>query len=384
MAVTVVNAPVTQPLVGQEVAVASLPGGPFDNVDVYISGGTSPGGPSTPALTMYFRVYATVGALRALVSEAPYNAGTSGAGALLTWPTPNGNLPGVPGQTSPTFHAGGTQYDLVVFTPNPTGTPQSNPNTIAATMAAVQNGDYAVDTNSSAPVVVPASGSIQVTTANGFSPFADISADQRGLPALNFRVFANCGGGSVEAQVAFGQSAANGNINVILREISLPVATTYRLTVEQTVGSSSTPTCTASLATYTAASGGGGGGPVALTGNANGPSNANHVEDFVTSTTDANVTIATQLHPVGRIYEGLNGLTADRTVFLNNTATAQIGDEVIVKDEDGSLAAHNIIVDSGAGNTIDGAQTYTMTAVQDGVKGSITVVKISATAWAIV
>lgn len=126
----------------------------------------------------------------------------------------------------------------------------------------------------------------------------------------------------------------------------------------------------------------GGGGAVTLTGNANGPSGANTVESFVTSTTDANVNVGAQPHPSGLIYEGLNGLTANRTVSLTTAFVS--GDETTVKDEDGSLASFNIIVDPGAGNTIDGAATYTMTAVQNGVKGASTFKRISATAWAIV
>ena len=119
-----------------------------------------------------------------------------------------------------------------------------------------------------------------------------------------------------------------------------------------------------------------------LMGNTNGPANANTEQSFVTSTTDADVTVSAQANPHGDIYEGLNGLTANRTVNLN-TAFAS-GDTTIVKDEDGSLATHNIIINPGGGNTIDGAATYTMTAAQNGVRGSVTLKRISATAWALV
>lgn len=76
----------------------------------------------------------------------------------------------------------------------------------------------------------------------------------------------------------------------------------------------------------------------------------------------------------------MRGLTADRTVTL--PPIPQLGQTVIVKDEDGSLAGFNIIID-GNGNTIDGAATYTMTLVQDGLRGSITVVYQGA-GWSIV
>lgn len=275
MAVTVVNAGPIQPLVGQEVVVANLAGGPFDNIDVYVSGGTNPSGGASQE--MRFRLYATVGALSSIVSEAAYTAGQGGTGALLTWPT-NSALPGLLGQTGPTVHAGGTAYILTVFTPNLTGFVQSNPNTIAATVAAVQASDVVADTNSAATVLVPASGSIQVTTANGYVPFADVGALLAGLPACTFRLFANCGVGSVEAQIANGGSGAGSSLsNAILREVVLPVATQYRLTVEFTTPNGATANCTASLSTYENATGGGGGGAVVLNPEVTGPSNANVV-----------------------------------------------------------------------------------------------------------
>lgn len=63
----------------------------------------------------------------------------------------------------------------------------------------------------------------------------------------------------------------------------------------------------------------------------------------------------------------------DRTVNL--PAAPLNGEVVVVKDGDGSLGNSgpptNIIV-NGNGNTIDGAASYTMTGVQNGIKGSIT------------
>jgi hypothetical protein len=76
----------------------------------------------------------------------------------------------------------------------------------------------------------------------------------------------------------------------------------------------------------------------------------------------------------------MSGLTADRTVSL--PAAPSTGQEVVVKDADGSLAAHNIVVD-GNGKLIDGAATYTLNLVQDGLKGSLTVI-YNGTSWGIV
>ena len=188
------------------------------------------------------------------------------------------SLPGVPGETGFNLHAGGTDYVLTVFTVNPTGTPQANPNTIAVTMAGVDSSDVAADNNTNASVTVPASGSIQVTTAAGYVPFADVGANLANLPACTFRLFANCGVGSVEAQCATGQSGAGSNLrNVVIREQKLPVATQYRLTVEFTNPNGATATCNASLSTYEVAGGGGGGGAVVLSPEVTGPSNANVV-----------------------------------------------------------------------------------------------------------
>ena len=104
MAPTVVNAGPIQPIVGQEVLVATLAGGPFDDVDVYIAGGTSTTGGPSPELI--FRLYQTIGGTSYLVEEAGY-AANGANGALLSWPQPIGSsLPGKPGQTTHTVHAG--------------------------------------------------------------------------------------------------------------------------------------------------------------------------------------------------------------------------------------------------------------------------------------
>jgi len=84
--------------------------------------------------------------------------------------------------------------------------------------------------------------------------------------------------------------------------------------------------------------------------------------------------------PLGEIYVGMNGLTANHTVTLNATPT--LGDEVTVKDEDGSLAEFEIII-NGNGNNIDGSGTYTMTASQNGIKGAVTM-RFGANGWALI
>lgn len=88
------------------------------------------------------------------------------------------------------------------------------------------------------------------------------------------------------------------------------------------------------------------------------------------------------LVPVGNqnvdVFE--RGETATRTITL--PAVPTLGQTIVVKDEDGSLFAHDIVID-GNGNTIDGAATYTMSLLQDGLRGSITVVYQGA-AWSVI
>lgn len=120
---------------------------------------------------------------------------------------------------------------------------------------------------------------------------------------------------------------------------------------------------------------------VVLVGNANGPSGNNTVQSFSTSTTDADVNVGLSAHPTGEIYEGLNGLTANRTVTLN--AAPVTGDRVTVKDEDGSLGGGFSIIINGNGKNIDGAATYTMTLAQNGAFGAVTL-HYTGTAWALI
>jgi len=97
----------------------------------------------------------------------------------------------------------------------------------------------------------------------------------------------------------------------------------------------------------------------------------------VVRSNDANVLV---VPTTSDVYVFMRGLTADRTVTL--PAAPATGQIVAVKDEDGSLAAHSIII-AGNGNTIDGAASYTMTAAQNGVKGSISLL-FDGVAWGIV
>jgi len=109
------------------------------------------------------------------------------------------------------------------------------------------------------------------------------------------------------------------------------------------------------------------GGTFTLAGNVNGPSNANRFTTLNLQGNDANVTIPEN---DGWWAVRMRGLTADRTVTL--PVAPDDGEVVVVKDGDGSLGVpHNIIIDPGPFPIDEEPGVYTMTAVQNGIKGSV-------------
>lgn len=122
-------------------------------------------------------------------------------------------------------------------------------------------------------------------------------------------------------------------------------------------------------------------GPVAaaivLTGNVNGPANANRFLSLNLSSVDADFTFLA-VDTEGWFTLRMRGLTANRTVNLPAAPTD--GEVVVVKDGDGSLAAFNIIINGGANPIDEVAGPYTMTAVQNGVKGAVSLVFYAASA----
>jgi hypothetical protein len=78
---------------------------------------------------------------------------------------------------------------------------------------------------------------------------------------------------------------------------------------------------------------------------------------------------------------GMKALTTNHTVTL--PATPSVGQTVVIKDLDGSLALWNIII-AGNGNNIDGASSFTLSSIQ-GPKSALTLKYFSSTdGWGIV
>lgn len=254
MAFTFVNTPSVQPIAGQEVLVATLAGGPFDGVDAFVQGGFWAGG------ELIFRVYATVGAVRSRVAEAPFSGPEA---TRLQWDR------GAP------LRVGATSYDLVVFAKQNPGTtalrgaPISGtpPLPISATFAGCNTNDVVPDTNVSGAGALPADGSeVTITTALGYVPFADVSCETAGLPLIRVTLYASCGPGSVEVPVASQQSGLDATEAVMLAE-SLPIASLYTLRAAKVLADGiAGPSCVASLSTF-AETTPGGGGPVLGTPN---------------------------------------------------------------------------------------------------------------------
>ncbi|MFI5299993.1 MAG: hypothetical protein ACHREM_18040, partial [Polyangiales bacterium] len=379
MAFAFINSAPIQPVINQEVVVCTLAGGPFDNLDAFVSGGAWAGG------SLVFRIYAIVGGggLRSLVAQGTYG-GPSPNRILWTIIDQPGQLGGFAkdqqGRTNQApLHVGGTSFDLVVFAAAATqqqgptfNLGPANPAPILATLAGCNSGDAVPDTNSSpGPIACGAGATITYAVAGGFIDEADVGFNAAGMPTgLIFQLLANCGPGSVEVPVATVTTGPATNLNAdVMVGIPLPVATIYRLRVTNT--SSAGVNITASLSTYTASTAGGGGGPVIMSGNDNGPSNANHVEDFQIESLNANV-VGAQYAPIaaGLWYVGMSGAAGNLLVSLLDTMPN--GSRIIVKDEDGGLAAHSYTVSGSTGLLIDGAATFVMNAANPGPFGAVT------------
>src|SRR5208337_2121511 len=259
MAVTS-NTGTTTPLVGGEVAVATIAGGPYDSVTAYVQGGDSVDGLGQNL----YRLYALVGTTTTLLAETQVLGGPKAT--ILQWQVPRTGA-----GDSQFVQAGGTSYIVKVLA-LPTSPLVRNP--VLVTLAGVDQFDTVADTNISPTLVVGSFSEVSSANVGGYAQLMDVSVDQTGLPqSTTITIYANNGPGSVEAIVAqLGLPGPDG-ITVVLRKIVLPIASVYRVSVRNNTGTAiSVPIA---IATYSVSITSG--GVVALAGDVIGPSNANTV-----------------------------------------------------------------------------------------------------------
>lgn len=103
---------------------------------------------------------------------------------------------------------------------------------------------------------------------------------------------------------------------------------------------------------------------------------------IIIESVDANVQASQFTANTGNWYVGMKGLTNNRTVFIPAMVP---GTTITIKDEDGSLANWSIIIATTDGTLIDGSTTYTMTGPQNGVRGSVTLLRnnLNPNSWSI-
>jgi hypothetical protein len=270
MPVTSITATVA-PFNAVEVPVATLAGGPFDNVAVFQQGGDSIDGQGQ----LLYKLYALVGTLQSLIATSQVLG--SPKATILQWQSPGSGA-----SETQAVEAGGTSYIFTVTALPPLNTGSSQPalprNPVVVTIAGVNELDVVGDTNISPVLVVPSFTEVSSVNVSGFSQLMDVAVNQANLPQqVTVTVYANNGVGSVEAVVSSVTLSGPDAVTAVLRKLQLPVASTYRIGIRNDTGA--TISVPISIATYSVAAVGGG-GPVLLTPapgevGASGPSNSN-------------------------------------------------------------------------------------------------------------
>lgn len=366
MAVTL-NTGTVVPATGVETQVAAIAGGPFDNLSVYFQGGVGGGG---GPLGLF--LYASVNGVVTRVAQAQV-MGTPNA-SIIEWSLPGGPLAG-PSETTNVVSAAGTAYSVTVQDLSqgvpPPGAPARG--AVTVTLAGVNEFDNAADAELSFTGALAGGVTETLGPIAGWAQSLDVALSQQNLPLVEVEVVADCGAGSVQATVTSVQmSGADTTIAQVFRKLALPVFT--RLFVSVT-NLSQTNIPNLSLTAATTSINTAAGGAVTLAGNANGPSNANTVEDFTIESVNTNVPAGSFVGPQGETsgtwYVGVSGLTGNVNVTVPDMLP---GSKVTVKCEDGSLGAGaQITVSSSTGKTIDGAADYVITLAQNGAFGAITI-----------
>jgi len=373
------------PVIGSETTVATIaPGVPLDNISVYFVGGTGGGG--GPLL---LRLYAEVGGFQTLV--AIKQAVGSNLPSIIAWDTGLGPLAGGGGggrgggnaeAQSNQIHAGGTNYTVTVEDLSNTPAPFSSPRLpVTITVAGVDQFDTVADAEFGATFALAPGATGTLTVFPGFAQLMDVAIDQTNIPpSVTVKVTADCGGGSViGALVASAQmSGTDSTIGEVFSELKLPVATEYFVSMTNNSQQAINITLTGVTSSVAVT---GGAAVVTLTGNVNGPSNANRWTSLVLANTFA--APATVIPAVGLVpgdgwwYVAVTGAASNRTVTLPVAPTA--GEVVVVTDESGVLVTNTITV-AGNGNNVEGVANFVMNAAYPGTNGSICL-QFDGTAW---
>jgi len=373
------------PVIGSETTVATIaPGVPLDNISVYFVGGTGGGG--GPLL---LRLYAEVGGFQTLV--AIKQAVGSNLPSIIAWDTGLGPLAGGGGggrgggnaeAQSNQIHAGGTNYTVTVEDLSNTPAPFSSPRLpVTITVAGVDQFDTVADAEFGATFALAPGATGTLTVFPGFAQLMDVAIDQTNIPpSVTVKVTADCGGGSViGALVASAQmSGTDSTIGEVFSELKLPVATEYFVSMTNNSQQAINITLTGVTSSVAVT---GGAAVVTLTGNVNGPSNANRWTSLVLANTFA--APATVIPAVGLVpgdgwwYVAVTGAASNRTVTLPVAPTA--GEVVVVTDENAVLATNSITV-NGNGNNVQGFAAFPMSSAYPGSDGSIAL-QFDGTAW---
>jgi hypothetical protein len=398
----------------------------FDFIDVFVDGS---GNINASQVISEWRLYEIVGGLSTLVAAAP---GGGAIPCILDWGTGGAFPPGGgPTPFSPAKGAGFT-FELRAFFEQPIVETGPLPSFLASLIGyeefdTVPNADSGPVT-----VTIPSNFSeVTIATLPGYAQSLDVVVTQSFDVPIRFTVYAEAGLNGVIAEVATMTLDQVDGTSRIFSPLRLPGATSYTLRAQfDSRVLQFSPTfpvqVSAGMATHSTVITSGGVvildgdviGPsssntdikwfgvsldpvtmphpvfgdipvftapglwvatpsssivITLLGNANGPSNANHVEDFgIESVNNVPPVTAGSFTPIGKglWYVGISGATADIPIQLLDTMPP--GSKVIVKDEDGSLASFDFDVTDSAGNKIDGLATFVMDLASPGPFGAVT------------
>jgi len=368
--------------------VVALAAGPFDNLSVYFQGGLGGGGGD-----LLLTLIALVAGIPTRIASKRVQG--SADPSLIAWETSaNGTNPAInpsysrnssgAGQTEIVKNVGGTAYhvevlDLSSTLPPPGGAPRQP---VTVTIAGVDTFDQAADSDFFTTFVALAPGQTGVLTViPGWCQFLDVAVDQSNLPSVLVQVLADCVNVDAGALVAvLAQASMSGmdtGIAPVFRRLPLPVASEFTVQITNTGQTNLTVTLTASSSSESVTTG----GVVTLTGNINGPSNANRWTSLVLANTFAApntvIPVAGTVPGDGWWYVAVTGAASNRQVTLPAAPTA--GEVVVVTDESGVLATNTITV-NGNGNNVEGVAAFVMNAAYPGTDGSICL-QFDGTAW---